>query len=92
MSKEKQGETLQAKQPMNPILIIAIILVIVAVLTYLIPAGSFDRVTNPDTGYDTLDVDSFTFTEGTPVSPFNFFKSLTVGMQSAAPVPVMPGL
>ena len=43
MSKEKQGETLQAKQPMNPILIIAIILVIVAVLTYLIPTGSFDR-------------------------------------------------
>ncbi len=86
MSKEKKGETLQAKEPMNPILIIAIILVIVAALTYVIPAGSFDRVENPDTGYDTLDVDSFEFTEGTPVSPFNFFKSLTVGMQSAAPI------
>lgn len=86
MSKAKKGDILQTKQPMNPILIVAIILVIVAVLTYIIPAGSFDRVENPETGYDTLDVDSFAFTEGTPIKPFDFFKSLTVGMQSAAPI------
>ena len=49
MSKAKKGDTMQAKQPMNPILIVAIILVIVAVLTYIIPAGSFDRVENPET-------------------------------------------
>lgn len=51
----KEGEKTAApenKQPMNPILIIAIILVIVAVLTYVIPAGSFDRVKSEETGYD----------------------------------------
>lgn len=86
MKKKPKSDQLAAKQPMNPILIIAIILVVVAVLTYLIPAGSFDRVTDPDTGYDKLDVDSFAFTEKNPVRPFAFFMSLTIGMQSAAPI------
>lgn len=86
MKKKQKSDQLAAKQPMNPILIIAIILVVVAVLTYLIPAGSFDRIPDPDTGYDKLDVDSFAFTERNPVRPFDFFKSLTIGMQSAAPI------
>ena len=63
MGKKDKAVKIEHKQPMNPILIIAIIMLIVAVLTYVIPAGSFDRVTNEETGYDTLDVDSFHFTE-----------------------------
>lgn len=86
MKCEKDPVTLESKQPMNPILIIAIILVVVGFLTYIIPAGHFDRVLNEKTGYDTLDVDSFQFVEGQPVGFLAFFKSLTVGMQSAAPI------
>ena len=86
MGKKDKAVKIEHKQPMNPILIIAIIMLIVAVLTYVIPAGSFDRVTNEETGYDTLDVDSFHFTEGTPITFMGFFTSLTVGMQSASPI------
>jgi len=82
---KKEPSPPRSKEPMNPILIIAIILVVVAVLTYIIPAGSFDRVTL-DTGYDALDVDSFHYVEQNPVDPLTFFSSLTVGMQSAAPI------
>ncbi len=86
MAKAKDDTRLREKEPMNPILIIAIILVIVAVLTYIIPAGSFDRVPNEKTGYDTLNVESFHFIDGKPVGFLTFFKSLTVGMQAAAPI------
>lgn len=84
--KKKNEETLNNKQPMNPILIIGIVLVVVAVLTYIIPAGTFNRIPDETTGYDTLDVDSFQFAEGQPVGFLDFFKSITVGMQSAAAV------
>lgn len=86
MTKSKKANTLEAKQPVNPILIVAIILVIVAVLTYIIPAGSFDRIPNEETGYDTLDVASFHFVDNNPVGFMQFFTSLTIGMQSAAPI------
>lgn len=85
MKKEKKADVSE-KQPMNPMLIVAVILVIVAILTYIIPAGSFDRIPNEETGYDVLDVNSFHFIDRNPVKPLKFFMSLTVGMQSAAPI------
>ena len=65
---------------------VAIILVIVAVLTYILPAGAFDRVADLETGYDILDVDSFHYIDQNPVGFLAFFTSLTVGMQSAASI------
>ena len=54
----KDGEVI-ARKPVNPMIILAVIIVIAAIATYVIPAGSFDRVANPDTGYDLVDIDSF---------------------------------
>ena len=84
--KKKEPSLVRSREPMNPILIVAIILVIVAVLTYIIPAGAFDRVADLETGYDILDVDSFHYIDQNPVGFLAFFTSLTVGMQSAASI------
>ena len=84
MLKKKESHEITAKEPINPLLILAVIILIAAIATYVVPAGSFDRVLNEVTGYDMVDVDSFHLTEKNPVTPFNLFVSLTLGLQNAA--------
>ena len=84
MMKKKETHEITAKEPINPLLILAVIILIAAIATYAVPAGSFDRVLNEATGYDMVDVDSFHLTEKNPISPFNLFVSLTLGLQNAA--------
>lgn len=84
MLKKKENHEITAKEPINPLLILAVIILIAAIATYVVPAGSFDRVLNEVTGYDMVDVDSFHLTEKNPVTPFNLFVSLTLGLQNAA--------
>ena len=72
------------QQTRNELFLIAAIILIAAIATYAVPAGSFDRVLNEATGYDMVDVDSFHLTEKNPISPFNLFVSLTLGLQNAA--------
>lgn len=83
--KEKTHE-ITAKEPVNPLLILAVIVLIAAIATYIIPAGTFDRVTNEATGYDMVDVDSYHAIDKTPLAPFELFTSLTLGLQNAASV------
>lgn len=82
--KEKETHEITAKEPVNPLLILAVIVLIAAIATYIIPAGTFDRIPNEATGYDMVDVDSFHLTERNPLKPFNLFVSLTLGLQNAA--------
>ena len=84
MLKKKENHEITAKEPINPLLILAVIILIAAIATYVVPAGSFDRVLNEVTGYDMVDVDSFHLTKKNPVTPFNLFVSLTLGLQNAA--------
>ena len=84
MSKKKEKHEITAKEPINPILILAVIVLLAAIATYIIPAGSFERIPNEVTGYDMVDVDSFHLTEGNPLKPFDLFVSFTLGLQNAA--------
>lgn len=81
---QKQSGEVSAKKPINPIIILAVIIVIAAIATYVIPAGAFDRVPNPETGYDLVDIDSFHSVEQNPIGLFDVFKSVTLGLQNAA--------
>ena len=85
MGKEEYT-LMEEKKALNPILIVAIVVLLAAVLTYVVPAGSFDRVLDESTGYETFDLDSFHFVERRPLQPFALFTSLTTGMQSAAQI------
>lgn len=70
----------------NPVIILGIIIILAAIATYIVPAGSFDRVADKATGYDKINIDSFAFTKGSPIGFWDFFKSLTMGLQGAASI------
>lgn len=56
------------------------LIVFVAILTYIIPAGSFEKIVDPATGTTTVDANSFKFIEQTPASFFDIFLSIQKGM------------
>ena len=66
--------------------IIGIILVIVTAMTWLIPAGEFERVEDPATGQTVVVNDSFRFVEQTPVGPFRMIMAIGDGMVNASDI------
>ena len=81
--KEKKEKKFQMKA-LNPMVLLAIIIVLCAVATYLIPAGLYDRVVDPNTGRDVVDPATFHYVEQNPVGIFPLFMSITLGLQRAS--------
>ena len=72
------------------------VLVLVSVLTYLMPAGEFTTVTDPHTGREIIDPDSYTVMESTPVSVMGVFSAIPKGFEDASLIvpavhPLPPG-
>ena len=65
--------------------IIFALIVLVAIGTYFIPAGTYERFVEEETGRTLVDPDSFQFVESNPTSLFGIFKSIPLGMEAAAP-------
>ena len=86
MKKKKQLKEGEARQAVNPMIILEVIIILASIATYLIPAGEFHREPMPGTDYQKIDIDSFKFMEGTPIGIFDIFQSLTLGLQSAGSV------
>lgn len=61
-------------------LMILAIMLIVAVLSYIMPAGTYDTVTDPVTGNSVVDPNSFHFVEQAPISFMGFLLSITAGL------------
>ena len=86
MKKKKQLKEGEARQAVNPLIILSVILLVAAVCTYLIPAGEFQREVIEGSDYAKIDVNSFEFKEGAPIGIFDIFQSFTLGLQSAGSV------
>jgi len=82
---EKVKEKKRFKVPHTFVIIFAII-VLAAVLTYLVPAGVYDRVEDPNTGRKVVDVQSFRYVEKTPVNPWAMINAIPKGMIDAASI------
>ncbi len=80
MKEQRENKIIKS---INPLIILAAIVVIAAVATYIVPAGVFDRVENTATGYDIVNPSSFHYVENTPIGIFDLFKSITLGLQGA---------
>lgn len=78
--KEKKGFKLQA---LNPMVLLVIIITIAAIATYLVPAGVYDRILDPVTEKEIVDPATFHYITQQPISLFDFFKSVTLGLQRA---------
>lgn len=60
----------------------------VTILTYLVPAGSYDRVVS-DSGTTVVDPSTFTYVESSPISPIAFLSAITKGFSGAASIIAM---
>lgn len=84
--EKPETEEVKVKEPMNPLVILALILLVVAVLTYIVPAGEFNRTPVEGQDYEAIDVDSFHYVEKKPTTPIQLLKSFTLGLQGAADI------
>lgn len=78
--KEKKKIKLQA---LNPMVLLIIIITIAAIATYIVPAGVYDRVLDPVTEREIVDPATFHYIAKQPIGLFDFFKSVTLGLQRA---------
>lgn len=67
-------------------IVIGFILVILTILTYIIPAGTYERAVDPVMNRTMVVQGSFKYIEQSPVSPFQMFMSIVDGMVSAADI------
>ena len=79
--KKKRGFELP-----HTFVILFIIIIAVSILTYIIPAGQFDRVTNPSTGMECVDANSYHRVEQAPVGFFEIFLSIQKGFVDAGSI------
>lgn len=61
--------------PSTPVLLFLIIVVIM-ILTYIIPAGTYERVFDEASGKNVVDPASFQYVEQSPVNPWKMFVSI----------------
>ena len=61
--------------PSTPVLLFCIIVVIM-ILTYIVPAGTYDRVLDEVSGNTVVDPNSFQYVEQSPVNPWKMFVSI----------------
>ena len=61
--------------PSTPVLLFLIIVVIM-ILTYVIPAGTYERVLDEASGRNVVDPSSFQYVEQSPVNPWKMFVSI----------------
>lgn len=69
-------------------LIIFGLLIIAAILTWIIPAGVYNRVLDPATGRQMIQPTTFHFIPSTSVGLFDFFMAIQKGMVNAANIMV----
>ena len=65
------------------------VLVVVAIMTYVLPAGQFARVPDEATGRNIIDPNSFTVVESTPVGILEVFASIPKGFEAAALIAIL---
>ncbi len=72
-------------------ILLLLMILIFAVLSYIIPAGTYDMMTivdNPETGHEreVVNPDSFQYVESTPVSLLQFLTAVPRGLQETAQI------
>ncbi|MCM3079362.1 YfcC family protein [Brevibacillus invocatus] len=66
--------------------ILFIMIVLAALLSYILPAGEFERIQDPESGKTIVVSNSYHQVESSPVSFFDMFKSIPTGMQKGAQI------
>lgn len=64
----------------HPYVLIFLLIVLCTILTYVVPAGTYDRYVDEATGQTLIDPDTFHYVDQTPVSPFGMVQAIPTGM------------
>ncbi len=67
-------------------ILLSCVILLVAALSYLLPAGTYDTVIDPVSGSEVVDPDSFHYVESTPVTLMQLVASYSNGFQAVAPL------
>lgn len=70
----------------NAYILLFVIVIIFGVASFFIPSGTFDRVTDIDSGITYVVYDSFRYVEKENITLFDFFKAIPDGMMQASDV------
>lgn len=62
------------------------IIVVVTILTYIVPAGQYQYVLDEATGYNVVDGSSFAYVDQSPVNPFRLFVAIQEGFINGAQI------
>jgi uncharacterized ion transporter superfamily protein YfcC len=75
----------KSKREFPHVLVVLLFMILLtAILTYIIPAGQYERVLNEATGRMVIDPSSFTYIEKSPVGPFDILVSIEEGLIAAS--------
>lgn len=74
----------QKPKGLNAFVLMFIIIIIMTILTYIVPAGKYERVDN--NGRTVVDPESFQFVESSPVGFLEMFNSVHLGMLEGASI------
>jgi uncharacterized ion transporter superfamily protein YfcC len=83
MSEETAKKSTGFKLP-HVYVVILIIMLFISALTYIVPSGSYTRVTVPNAAAPVVDPASYAAAPRTPVGPMKFFTSIYDGFVGAA--------
>lgn len=86
LSNENTNGNAKKNRVPHTYVIIFSFVILMALMTYIIPAGEYARFEDPVTGRTIVDATSYHEVEQNGVSIFSVLKSVTLGMQSAADV------
>ena len=74
------------KAPLNAFVLLLSIMLVAAILTWVVPAGQFERVEDPNTGRMVVAPGTYQTVESTPVGPIDFVMSIFAGFMDAADI------
>lgn len=80
----KNKENTKGKKYPHVLFILFVVLVCATILTWIIPAGNYERVLNEETGKMVIDASSFQYVDKTPVGPLDMFLAVEEGLIDAA--------
>lgn len=70
----------------NTLVLLSAFIIVASILTYILPAGVYDRVKDAATGRMLVVPNSYHHVDQTPISLFGIFKSIPTGMESAGTI------
>lgn len=68
----------------NPFVLMFFVIIVVSVLTFIVPAGNYERIEEDGKTY--VNPDSFTYIDSQPVGLLQVFKSFHLGMEEGASI------